>query len=219
MKTRTKALLLALSAVLLVVSTVFATMAYLTSKTDVVKNTFTVGKVNITLDEAKVDEYGVVDTTAGRVLKNTYKLIPGHTYVKDPTVHVKADSEDCYVRMMVTLTLPKAAAGMEGLDLTNIFVGNDPALWTNADYQVAEDADGNVIITYQYRYTKVVDVDNYTDADGDGYIDLEALFTKIAVPGDMEVAVLEGMKIDVVAHAIQADGFADRNAAWAEWDE
>ena len=58
MKTKTKALALALCAVLLVVSTVFVTMAYLTSKTDVVTNTFTVGKVTITLDEAKVDEYG-----------------------------------------------------------------------------------------------------------------------------------------------------------------
>ena len=97
MKTTKKALLLALCAVLLGVSTVFATMAYLTSTTKMVKNTFTVGKVVITLDEAKVDEYGVAENGADRVTENTYKLMPGHTYVKDPTIHVDAESEDCWL--------------------------------------------------------------------------------------------------------------------------
>ena len=96
MKTTKKALLLALCAVLLVVSTVFATMAYLTSTTEVVKNTFTVGNVKITLDEAKVNEYGVKDGDT-RVTENTYKLMPGHTYTKDPTIHVDANSEDCWL--------------------------------------------------------------------------------------------------------------------------
>ena len=50
-----KVLLLACSAVLLVCLSVGATLAYLTS-TDTVKNTFTVGKVAITLDEVNVDE-------------------------------------------------------------------------------------------------------------------------------------------------------------------
>ena len=57
MRTKTKALTLSLCAVLLVVTTVFATMAYLTSQ-DSVNNTFTVGKVEITLDEAQVNDYG-----------------------------------------------------------------------------------------------------------------------------------------------------------------
>ena len=50
MKTRSKALLLTLCAVLLVTASVLGTMAFLTS-TDEVKNTFTVGSVNIALDE------------------------------------------------------------------------------------------------------------------------------------------------------------------------
>ena len=51
MKTKSKALLLTLCAVLLVAASVMGTMAYLTS-TDKVENTFTVGNVKITLDEA-----------------------------------------------------------------------------------------------------------------------------------------------------------------------
>lgn len=57
MKTKSKALLLTLCAVLLVAASVMGTMAYLTS-TDKVENTFTVGNVKITLDEAKVNTDG-----------------------------------------------------------------------------------------------------------------------------------------------------------------
>ena len=99
-KTKTKALVLSLCAVLLVAVSVFTTLAFLKSS-DSVKNTFTVGKVAITLDEAKVNEYGVADTAATRVKENTYKLIPGHDYTKDPTVHFAADSEASYLFVKV----------------------------------------------------------------------------------------------------------------------
>ena len=55
MKTKRKALLLSLCAVLLVVASVMGTMAYLTSTSATVTNTFTVGNVGITLDEAPVN--------------------------------------------------------------------------------------------------------------------------------------------------------------------
>ena len=101
MKTRSKALLLTLCAVLLVAASVLGTMAYLTS-TDSVENTFTVGSVKIRLDEAKVDENGTPVEGAARVKSNEYKLMPGHTYTKDPTVTVEKGSESSYVRMKVT---------------------------------------------------------------------------------------------------------------------
>ena len=105
-KTKTKALLMSLCAVLLVAASVLGTMAYLTDSKDV-KNTFTVGNVAIKLDEAKVDEKGtqVVDkdgNPVARVTENEYKLLPGHTYVKDPTVTVLKPSVASYVRMKVT---------------------------------------------------------------------------------------------------------------------
>ena len=98
--TKTKALVLSLCAMLLVAVSVFTTLAFLKSS-DSVKNTFTVGKVAITLDEAKVNEYGVADTVATRVKENTYKLIPSHDYTKDPTVHFAADSEASYLFVKV----------------------------------------------------------------------------------------------------------------------
>ena len=97
MKKARKVVVLALCAVLLVAGSVMGTLAYLTSTTEKVTNTFTAGNVTITLDEAEVDEYGVVKAGAARVTANKYKLIPGHTYTKDPTIKVAAGSEDCWV--------------------------------------------------------------------------------------------------------------------------
>ncbi|MGN0758520.1 MAG: SipW-dependent-type signal peptide-containing protein, partial [Candidatus Ventricola sp.] len=97
-------LLTVCSAALLVCVTVGATVAYLTS-TDEVVNSFTVGNVQIKLDEAKANEDGTPDTTVtDRVKANSYKLLPGHTYNKDPMVTVLKGSESCYVKMTVTFT-------------------------------------------------------------------------------------------------------------------
>ena len=90
---KTKAILMALCAVLLVAASVMGTLAYLTS-TDEVVNTFTVGNVVITMDETDFDNS---TPTAERDKANVYHLLPGHEYVKDPIVHVDADSEDCYL--------------------------------------------------------------------------------------------------------------------------
>jgi len=82
MKTRNKALVLTLCAVLLVVATVMGTLAYLTAKTDTITNTFTVGNITVELAE-----------TTG----NNYKMVPGHTIEKDPKAKVVAGSEECFL--------------------------------------------------------------------------------------------------------------------------
>lgn len=105
MKKMKKVLVLLGCAALLVVGSVAGTMAYLTS-TKEVKNTFTIGKVAIEMDEAKVNTDGepldaggtvVAVAAAERRNHNTYKLMPGKTYTKDPTIKVNASSEDCYL--------------------------------------------------------------------------------------------------------------------------
>ena len=69
-KTGTKTLALLFCAVLIAAVSVFTTVAFLKAN-DVVVNTFTVGKVAITLDEAKVDEYGRAVAGASRVKGNS----------------------------------------------------------------------------------------------------------------------------------------------------
>lgn len=104
MKTKRKALLLSLCAVLLVVASVMGTMAYLTAESATVTNTFTVGNIAITLDEAPVDTNGKQIEGARRTA-NTYLLVPGQEYKKDPIVHVLANSENSWIFVEVANTL------------------------------------------------------------------------------------------------------------------
>ena len=91
MKKRTLALILAL--VLVFGAAVGGTIAYLTDTTGPVTNTFTVGKVDITLTETFN-----TDTDSDQE-KDAWKaqLIPGTTYAKDPVVTVTGNSEDCWL--------------------------------------------------------------------------------------------------------------------------
>lgn len=210
MKTRSKALLLTLCAVLLVAASVLGTMAYLTS-TDEVTNTFTVGQVKIKLDEAKANPDGSLVANADRVKANEYKLLPGHTYNKDPMVTVLSGSESSYVKMTVTFGKANeldAIFAPGGADLTSIFNGYDAAKWIAKGN--TKDATANTR-TYEFWYKETVGAPT---AD----VALDALFDSITVPGTItneQLATIEGMTITVNAYAIQADGFANAEAAWA----
>ena len=209
MKTKRKALLLTFCAVLLVVASVLGTIAYLTSQ-DEVKNTFTVGQVAIKLDEAKVTEDGKAVTPAARVKENRYKLLPGHTYTKDPTVTVRSGSESSYIKMTVTFTMANeldAIFAPDGADLTSIFKGYNPANWI-AKGNTKNTADNTR--TYEFWYKDAVGAPT---AD----VALDALFDSITVPNDItgeQLATIQGMKITVNAYAIQADGFETAAKAW-----
>lgn len=189
MRTKTKALALALCAVLLVVTTVFVTMAFLTSK-DTVTNTFTVGKVTITLDEADVNNDGTyVSNKDARVDANEYKLIPGHTYIKDPTIHVADDSEECWLFVKVENGLANAEA--EGA--------------TSIESQMAAKGWAKVEGTDVYAYA----TKQAADAD-------VVVFDNFKIAGTTDVSLYEDAEIVVTAYAIQADGFATAAAAWAD---
>ena len=211
MKTAKKAMLMTLCAIILVVATVFGTMAYLTS-TDEVVNTFTVGNVAIKLDEAPVDGNGKA-TTGDRVKENSYKLLPGHTYNKDPMVTLLAGSETSYVKMTVTVNKANeldAIFAPNGADLTSIFNGYDSANWIAKGN--TKDATANTR-TYEFWYKEAVGAPT---AD----VALDALFDSITVPGTItkeQLDTIKGMTITVNAYAIQADGFANADAAWAEF--
>ena len=232
MKTKSKALLLTLCAVLLVTASVLGTMAFLTS-TASVENTFTVGSVKITLDEAKVNGEGkpinangqvVTDLAAAeRVKANSYKLMPGHTYTKDPTIHVDAASEDCFIRAKVTLTNAKEwiaiATKYADNKVENIIKGTDDNIWWVS--QPAVDT-ANITVTYTFVYKNESHTDElgkriWTSTDSKDLV----LFDEIAIPGGLtndELAAVGSSKITVVAEAIQADGFETEAAAWAAFD-
>lgn len=209
MKTKRKALLLTFCAVLLVVASVLGTIAYLTAN-DTVTNTFTVGQVAIKLDEAKVTEDGKAVTPVERVKKNRYKLLPGHTYTKDPTVTVLSGSESSYIKMTVTFTKADkldAIFAPDGANLTSIFNGYDGANWIAKGNTKNTTANTR---TYEFWYKEAV-VAPTTD------VKLDALFDFITVPNDItgkQLATIQDMTITVNAYAIQADGFDTAEEAW-----
>lgn len=215
-----KLLIMSVAMVLVCAFAVGMTIAYLTS-TDEVVNTFTVGNVQIKLDEADVDEYGkqLYDPETGspapRVPENTYKLIPGHTYTKDPMVTVLEGSEESYIKMTVTFSNSDkldAIFAPTGADLTSIFNGYDSTTWIYKGN--TEDTTAHTR-TYEFWYYETV-------AAPYGDVALAPLFDSITVPGTInnaQLETIEGMTITVNAYAIQADGFGgSAEAAWAAYN-
>ena len=185
MKRKKKVFVTVLCAAALVVASVLGTMAYLTSQTETVTNTFTVGNVAITLDETDVTPMGVKDTDA-RVQGNEYKLIPGHTYTKDPTVHVTAGSEDSWLFVKVVDEI----AGIEA-DTT-------VAAQMAANGWTAVEGETNV---YAYKATVTSGQDI-------------KVFENFTIKGDAAVADYADKTITIEAYAIQADGFTTAADAW-----
>ncbi len=192
MKTRTKVLLLTLCAALLVCATVLATMAFLTDTAEV-KNTFTVGNVDITLDEAKVTAYGKADGT-DRVIENDYKLIPGKTYTKDPTVTVATGSEDCYLFVKVENDIANALISTSTNDTKTIADQMEDNGWTLLS--------GSSNIYYQQDAKKA-----------DDKVPVFSTFTVSSNVADL--STYDGKTIIVTAYAVQADGFSSAADAWA----
>lgn len=197
MKTKNKALLLALCAVSLVTASVLGTMAYLTDN-KMVTNTFTVGSVAITMDEAKVDTDGSLVANADRVKENSYKLLPGHEYTKDPIIHVDPTSEDCFLFVKVNNQI----AAIEATDAT---VASQMTMngWKEVDGQ-----------TGVYVY-----VGTGAGANAPLAVSAQAnihVFEKLVIDGSVDSTKLntcDGKTITVNAYAVQKDGFVGKSAA------
>lgn len=216
MKNVKKALLICVCVVALVCVTVMGTLAWLTDN-DSVENTFTVGQVDITVDETKVDANGTPVDGADRVKENQYHILPGTEYTKDPTMTVIKGSEDSYVRMILTVhnasdvqaILTKYSLG----DFSVLIGGWDANTWL---YQGFTEDTANNTISFEFRYKEKV-AKSETDTK------LPALFEKLIVPGKITGEEMNGLydggfKMVVTGHAIQTSGFATADLAWAAFD-
>lgn len=186
-----KKLMTVLALVLVIAMSVAGTYAYLTSQAEV-KNTFTVGKVAITLDEAKVDQWGVAIAGVDRVNGNTYKLMPGHEYTKDPTVHFQAKSEASYLFV-------KVENGISGIEAAD----NTIAAQIAANNWTALDGVTNV-------YYKQVDANTTENA-----IDYP-VFGSFKIADNASTTGYGNANITVTAYAIQADGMTNAADAWTK---
>ncbi len=174
MKKKILALVLALT--LLVAGVVGGTLAWLTDRTAEVKNTFTVGDINI----------GLTETTAD------YKMVPGNTIAKDPTVTVKANSEACWLFVQVTES--------ENLD-------------TFITYAIAEGwtALPGVDGVY-YREVPASAADQTFSVLADNAVTVKSDVTRTM----LETAKTDAPTLTFQAYAVQKDNVASASDAWAK---
>lgn len=192
-----KTLTVLLALVLVIAMSVAGTMAYLTDKATVT-NTFTVGNVTITMDESDTDHDDNEDDNVTqpdgsvRDQANSYKLIPGNTYVKDPTIHVAANSEDCWLFVQVV-------NGISGLEAATVTDGYK----TIADQMTANGWTAVSGATNVYAYKDKVSA-------GENVV----VFNQFKIDGTADVStVTENTKITIKAYAVQADNFSTAAAA------
>ena len=200
---KSKAILMALCAVLLVAASVMGTLAYLTS-TDTVTNTFTVGNVAITMDELDVDndnntQDNVTVDNVTRDKANAYKLLPGHTFTKDPTIHVTAGSEDCYLFVKVVNEI----AAIED-------PSNTIASQMTANGWAVVDADNGIYVYGTAAAPTAVSAGQN-----------KKVFDNFTISGSVDndtLAAYDGETIVIDAYAVQKDGFTGQSASYI-WGE
>lgn len=91
---------------LIAVVAIGSTMAYLVSQTNPVVNTFTVGDIEITLTETPYEYKDGEDVYGEAVenVQNSYPMIPGKVYTKDPVVTVKGSEKSIEAYLFVEVT-------------------------------------------------------------------------------------------------------------------
>lgn len=196
----TKAMVMILALMLVVGLSVGGTLAWLTATAPTVTNTFTVGDINIDLWEHDYDASKNELTTAKVTSEDTYKVVPGGTSPKDPTLTVEAKSENCYVYVTVenNMVLTDGTAPVATVDVQNT--------WT----QVA--TSGNKTL---YRYNSIVE---YAESDQN-----LAVFTKVTYSSEditkANIGQLAGKTIVINGYAHQSDNTdqATADAAAKAW--
>ncbi len=239
MRVKTKSLIMMVCALMIVSSMAFGTIAYLTDRAGVT-NRFTIGNVDIVVDETEVDENGDPipnpdydpddpddpdDPYERTEEENEYPLIPGSSYIKDPTLTIKRGSEQSYVRMVVTISnalelkmIFSELSQQYPLKFPNGFVPDAHVTgWNSAIWQfirMAENEEANTF-TLEFRYPAPVKPSSNED------LTLPPLFETICVPGELTNAhlnMLTNFAVEVNGNAIQTTGFSNADEAWAAFD-
>ena len=199
MKNKTKAILCIVAAAGVV--GVSGALAYLTD-TDTATNKFTIGNVEIELQEPTWDE--ATDANTNDIPDYAENLVPNASIAKDPQVK-NTGLNDAYVYLKVTV--PKAnivTAQADGTlvnegqaQATEVFSFEADAKWKEIISQRTEGTDVN---TYVYYYDGVLAPNATTETIFD-----QVTFANV-IEGQLES---QNYQIDIEAYAIQADNLPD----------
>lgn len=191
---------------ILVIGVVGGTLACLTDKTETVTNTFTVGDINIDLQETwntDTDNDRINDAWKG-------KMVPGTTLAKDPKVTVEAGSEACWLFVKV-----EKSTNLDSFISYSIADGWFPLVDTDND----SIADNGV-------YYRIVPATIDNKVDGDGATISEAVAfdvlanNNVTVKGTVTKGMMESLKAEgatqptltFTAYAVQSDNLTDQNS-------
>ena len=172
-----KILITILATVLVCACVVGGSYAWLIATTSTVTNVFTVGDIKIELSE-KTD----LDL----------KMMPGKTITKDPTVTVKANSENCWLFVKIE----------EGKDVDKYLEYGVVDGWTLLEEGVYY---REVTMNTADQHYKVLVEDQVTVKDTVTKADLEAVS-----------AEADRISLSFTAYAVQKEGIADAATAWAK---
>lgn len=185
-----KALILALSFVLIFSAVTATTYSWLSSQSETVMNTFAGGAITVTIDEAQVDPHGKKIPNGERVISNNYKYVAGSVLDKDPTPTILKGSDECYVFLCVENELP------------DMFTTNtDEISWTKVTKK-----DNKTL----YMYFETVDAENAEDD-----IVLNPIFTQVTVSKELtqdDIAQFGEKALNVTAYAIQTEALTPDEA-------
>lgn len=152
----TKIVVLMLAMMLVFGCAMGGTLAYLLDVSNEVTNTFTIGNVEITLAE-----------TTG----TDYKITPGATVDKDPTITVKHPSEKCYVYVLVDNTVALngtvvATPNISTTDWTSIATNGTKTLYRYKEVVNASSADVEIPVFTKVTYSDTILKDNIAALTG-----------------------------------------------------
>ena len=181
-----KILITIVATVLVCACIVGGTLAWLTDETTEIKNTFTVGDIEIELAETEA----------------TYKIVPGNEISKDPKVTVKADSEKCYLFVKITKST-NFDTYFENLSIAEgwtVLSGVTDIVY----YRVVESNTSDVSFNVLGEGT------NDTTANPNGCVQVRTTVTA----DQLETAETSQPTLAFQAYAVQFDNVADAATAW-----
>ena len=210
-----KILALSMCIALAAIAIVGASLAYFTD-TKTATNTFTMGDVQIKLDETNVN-----DPEGDRVTSNVYNVYPGAVVTKDPIVH-NIGKNGAYIRATVNVSNWMKLVGAYYPDFKetfpndgykaalNLLVGELGEGWSVVGVEA-----GDVFTIGQFDAKFILKYDGVL-ASG---TDTTAMFQTVTIPAGIDNANADSFdEVKVVAQAIQADGFDTWEDAFAAFD-
>lgn len=199
-----KKIAIAVTALTLVASFVVGgSLAWLVDTTDGVTNTFTFGDINIELWEHVLNSDGLtLSDTETSEDQSGFKMIPGNTIEKDPTITVKEDSEACWLFVKI----------VKSPNFDSFMTYELDSIWTNL-----ETSDDGLTSVYYYNGT---DLNSILSADKDFNI---LANKKVTVNGSVTKETLtadtfKSPTLTFTAYAVQRDAdIADIDTAAEAW--